>query len=156
MATAVVEATIPTPTESNNTASTNSDNNTATANATVTAATTAINIGTVATTAATKKTMTHNKDEESSDEEGESHRPAPLSCVVCSAARAIYKCPKCDRRSCSLDCVRRHKADNACDGTQSRSNFMPINDINEKIILNGTSHYVIVQHYALTCCSSCH
>lgn len=97
-------------------------------------------IATVVTTAdpsvvTTKKPSAN--DDESSDEEGESHRPPPVTCIVCGAVRAIYKCPKCDRRSCSLACVRRHKADNSCDGLQGRSTFAPLPDITEKTILNG-------------------
>jgi hypothetical protein len=96
------------------------------------------------TTSTGNKPKKKDDDDSSDDEEGVSQRPPPPDCVVCGAKKGIYKCPRCDRRSCSLDCVKRHKADNDCDGLQTRSTFTSLPDIGEKTMLNGypIPHYM--------------
>ena len=45
--------------------------------------------------------------------------PPILKCWACPATPK-YKCPKCNIKSCSLDCVKRHKEEANCDGEKSK------------------------------------
>lgn len=48
----------------------------------------------------------------------------PKVCAVCSALGAKYRCPACDRRTCSLACVKQHKEDYECTGKRPRAEFV--------------------------------
>ncbi|GMR59463.1 hypothetical protein PMAYCL1PPCAC_29658, partial [Pristionchus mayeri] len=39
-------------------------------------------------------------------------------CDVCGENEKKYRCPKCDSRSCSLACSKKHKEDDKCDGVR--------------------------------------
>jgi len=36
------------------------------------------------------------------------------TCDVCGVAEAKYKCPRCAKRTCSLNCVKAHKQADEC------------------------------------------
>ncbi|KAH9253197.1 hypothetical protein BASA81_008879 [Batrachochytrium salamandrivorans] len=38
------------------------------------------------------------------------------TCQVCQAKAFKYSCPKCETKTCSVDCVKRHKLETECDG----------------------------------------
>ncbi|CAL2045165.1 unnamed protein product [Caenorhabditis brenneri] len=42
----------------------------------------------------------------------------PKLCRVCLKNEHKYRCPRCDLRSCSLDCSKRHKEEKDCDGVR--------------------------------------
>jgi len=46
-------------------------------------------------------------------------------CTTCHAAPPQYKCPRCGARSCSLPCVRKHKAWASCSGIRDVTAFVP-------------------------------
>ena len=46
-----------------------------------------------------------------------------------------YCCPKCKIRTCSLDCVRKHKEEMACTGTEDKTQFVKLSEFdNVKLI----------------------
>ena len=48
------------------------------------------------------------------------------SCEICSSKAAIYKCPKCEMVTCSLECSKRHKRlKNFCDGIRDKTTDNP-------------------------------
>eukprot|EP00045_Choanoeca_perplexa_P004719 m.40017 g.40017 ORF g.40017 m.40017 type:complete len:383 (+) comp12725_c0_seq1:110-1258(+) len=47
-----------------------------------------------------------------------------LQCCICDSSQPKYRCPGCERRTCSLPCVKQHKQDFACDGKRARSKFV--------------------------------
>ena len=47
-------------------------------------------------------------------------------CSTCNNAGAKYRCPRCDRRSCSLVCIKQHKVDHDCSGLRDRTAHIPI------------------------------
>lgn len=53
-------------------------------------------------------------------------------CEVCGANRAIYTCPKCEVKTCSLDCVRIHKKELQCDGIRDRTKFIRIKHFTDR------------------------
>lgn len=57
-------------------------------------------------------------------------------CCVCNAA-AIYTCPCCDLRTCSLQCVRKHKEVTGCDGRVPQAyDYIDMRFYNESDLLN--------------------
>lgn len=61
--------------------------------------------------------------------------PAHQRCRVCRAALHKYTCPACFSKSCSVECIKRHKQDTGCSGMRSRVRFIPASkyDINSLI-----------------------
>lgn len=47
-----------------------------------------------------------------------------MICSVCEKEGSIYRCPKCDARTCCLDCVKKHKINTNCDGIRLFSNIL--------------------------------
>ncbi|KAN0131405.1 hypothetical protein V8E53_010782 [Lactarius tabidus] len=48
-------------------------------------------------------------------------------CLVCSSQVAIYTCPRCATRTCSLPCSATHKTRTGCSGVRDKTKFVPIN-----------------------------
>lgn len=48
------------------------------------------------------------------------------TCEECKLKEAIYQCPRCNIRTCSLECVRKHKARTDCNGKRNRAEFLPL------------------------------
>ncbi|KAF1751040.1 hypothetical protein GCK72_017592 [Caenorhabditis remanei] len=53
----------------------------------------------------------------------------PKLCKVCLKVEFKYRCPRCDLRTCSLDCSKRHKAENDCDGV--RQPFVKVDKLSQ-------------------------
>ncbi|THH20138.1 hypothetical protein EW146_g1170 [Bondarzewia mesenterica] len=49
-------------------------------------------------------------------------------CVICSQRAAIYTCPRCATRTCSLTCSTAHKANTGCSGLRHKAKYVPINE----------------------------
>lgn len=50
-------------------------------------------------------------------------------CEVCAAKEALYACPKCEVKTCSLACVLIHKKELKCDGRRDRTKFVPLSEM---------------------------
>ncbi|KIY45879.1 hypothetical protein FISHEDRAFT_30260, partial [Fistulina hepatica ATCC 64428] len=48
-------------------------------------------------------------------------------CAVCSTKNAIYTCPRCHIKTCSLSCSSSHKTQNNCSGQRNKVAFVPMN-----------------------------
>lgn len=59
-------------------------------------------------------------------------------CEVCGGAQAKYTCPKCEVRTCSLDCVKIHKKELSCDGIRDKTKFVPLKGFTDLDLLSGT------------------
>ncbi|XP_061389737.1 box C/D snoRNA protein 1 [Musca vetustissima] len=79
-----------------------------------------------------------SEDEDGDDEEDEKAQgssssanfPARLGkCEVCAAQEARYTCPKCEVKTCCLNCVRIHKKELDCDGIRDRTKFIPLKEM---------------------------
>jgi len=57
-------------------------------------------------------------------------------CEICYAFEAKYRCPACERRTCSVECVRRHKEQYDCTGKRPRTE--PVAPVN-----NFSSHHIM-------------
>ncbi len=51
----------------------------------------------------------------------------PGQCVFCPDCIAIYTCPRCATRTCSLPCSVAHKTRTGCSGTREKAKFIPMN-----------------------------
>ncbi|PSC72977.1 box C D snoRNA 1 [Micractinium conductrix] len=48
----------------------------------------------------------------------------PQACQECWQSAAKYTCPRCERRTCSLACVKAHKEASGCSGKRDRTGFV--------------------------------
>lgn len=54
---------------------------------------------------------------------------------VCSCGEpSKYRCPACDVRSCSLACVRRHKAEQACSGKRDSAKYCSVQTFDDSTL----------------------
>ncbi|XP_048005991.1 box C/D snoRNA protein 1 [Leguminivora glycinivorella] len=74
----------------------------------------------------------------SSDSEPETRGPAPRlgPCEVCGSKEAQYTCPKCEVKTCCLNCVRLHKMELKCDGIRDRTKFIRVKDFTDRDLLS--------------------
>ncbi|CAJ0589759.1 unnamed protein product [Cylicocyclus nassatus] len=53
----------------------------------------------------------------------------PKLCAMCQKVPHKYRCPKCDLRTCSVDCSKKHKEERDCDGV--RPPFEPVSKLSQ-------------------------
>jgi len=56
-------------------------------------------------------------------------------CDSCDNEDGRYCCPSCDRRSCSVNCVKQHKLQYGCTGKRARTDFVPIEKFDDSLIV---------------------
>lgn len=61
--------------------------------------------------------------------------PEDLLCSICYVNEHKYKCPACGVKTCSIDCVKRHKRQTECTGLADQSKFIP-----KKTLAEDESH----------------
>lgn len=82
--------------------------------------------------------------------ENVSNRTIPkvlIQCEECKYNPSKYKCPGCSIQSCSLPCVKAHKVRTGCNGKRNQTQFVPITQFDDNILLSGT--------YSLKCVMLC-
>lgn len=57
-------------------------------------------------------------------------------------ATAIYQCPRCQFRSCSLACCQAHKQRTKCNGKRDRTQYMPMHKMSDETL---TSDYFFLE-----------
>eukprot|EP00930_Biecheleria_cincta_P091180 TRINITY_DN8067_c0_g1_i1.p1 TRINITY_DN8067_c0_g1~~TRINITY_DN8067_c0_g1_i1.p1 ORF type:complete len:233 (-),score=17.60 TRINITY_DN8067_c0_g1_i1:308-1006(-) len=63
-------------------------------------------------------------------------RPEAPRCQACTVAESRYRCPACSFRSCSLACVKAHKASSGCTGKRARTELVtPLNSFTDQVVL---------------------
>ena len=60
----------------------------------------------------------------------------PTLCEECKSNPRKYKCPI---HSCSLPCVKAHKARTGCTSKRNHTQFVPLSQFDDNILLSGTS-----------------
>lgn len=63
-------------------------------------------------------------------------------CEVCGAASAKYTCPKCEVKTCCLDCVNIHKKELDCDGKRNKVKFLQMKKFSN---LDLQSDYILLE-----------
>lgn len=51
-------------------------------------------------------------------------------CCICGE-KSMYTCPGCQRKTCSLTCIRVHKAEHHCSGQRDVASFVPVNKFDD-------------------------
>ncbi|KAK4397530.1 hypothetical protein Sango_1589600 [Sesamum angolense] len=64
------------------------------------------------------------------------NKQQPVLCEECKINPSKYKCPGCSMRTCSLPCVNAHKQRTACTGKRPVTNFVPISQFDDNLILS--------------------
>uniref|UniRef100_A0A8C9AMD5 Box C/D snoRNA protein 1 n=1 Tax=Prolemur simus TaxID=1328070 RepID=A0A8C9AMD5_PROSS len=68
-------------------------------------------------------------------------------CETCGTEEAKYRCPRCMRYSCSLPCVKKHKAELLCNGVRDKTAYVSIQQFTE---MNLLSDYRFLEDVART------
>lgn len=50
---------------------------------------------------------------------------------MCASGIARYTCPRCEVKTCRLECVNIHKLELKCDGIRNRTKFIPLKEMSE-------------------------
>ncbi|OCF73633.1 hypothetical protein I204_05476 [Kwoniella mangroviensis CBS 8886] len=53
-------------------------------------------------------------------------RVDPTRCSSCDLPQPKYTCPRCSKRSCSLECSKKHKVVDECSGVRDPTSFVPL------------------------------
>ena len=53
-------------------------------------------------------------------------------CEECRACAFKYKCPGCGAKTCSLACVRAHKARTSCTGLRDKTKYLPMDKMGDR------------------------
>lgn len=59
-------------------------------------------------------------------------------CEECKQNPSKYKCPGCAVRSCGLSCVKAHKQRTGCTGKRNQTQFVPISQFDDNLLISGT------------------
>ena len=58
-------------------------------------------------------------------------------CMICAAHPAIYTCPRCSARTCSLPCSNAHKQQGeGCSGVRNKAAYVPMNQYGYMALMN--------------------
>ncbi|XP_014685610.3 box C/D snoRNA protein 1 [Equus asinus] len=78
---------------------------------------------------------------------GSKRKLAMSRCETCGTEEAKYRCPRCLRYSCSLSCVKKHKAEMTCNGVRDKTAYVSIQQFTE---MNLLSDYRFLEDVART------
>ncbi|GFR69814.1 LOW QUALITY PROTEIN: box C/D snoRNA protein 1-like [Elysia marginata] len=70
------------------------------------------------------------------DREGDRSQSSISKCQVCCFAAAKYRCPRCEKQTCSLPCVKQHKISSGCSGERDKTAFVDMSLYSDKDLLN--------------------
>ncbi|XP_055326268.1 box C/D snoRNA protein 1-like [Sitodiplosis mosellana] len=57
-------------------------------------------------------------------------------CEVCNSNPAKYTCPKCEVKTCQIECLRIHKKELDCDGIRDKTKYIPLKQLTEADLMN--------------------
>lgn len=58
-----------------------------------------------------------------------------MLCQVCGKNESKYTCPACNIKSCSLECVKKHKEQTGCTGVKPRTTFVPLEKMDSQMLI---------------------
>ena len=59
------------------------------------------------------------------------------TCEKCGFKEAKYTCPRCEFRSCCLQCVKLHKIEFECNGIRDKTRFKSVSQFTDLDLLSG-------------------
>jgi len=66
----------------------------------------------------------------------ENEAKSEIRCSICCSQRPRYRCPACNMRTCSLECVRQHKVDENCTGKRDPTKQVAKKEMNDQTLLS--------------------
>ncbi|KAF5901436.1 box C/D snoRNA protein 1, partial [Clarias magur] len=75
-------------------------------------------------------------DAEKDERRGLKRKISMTGCDVCEAEEAKYRCPSCQKCSCSLPCVKQHKLQSGCSGVRDRTAFIAVSRFSDLDLLS--------------------
>eukprot|EP00980_Cylindrotheca_fusiformis_P023172 scaffold10199_cov146-Cylindrotheca_fusiformis.AAC.29 len=73
-------------------------------------------------------------EDSGSSESGTDVTPNLQKCKECNEKEAIYQCPGCGARTCSVECVKSHKKRTKCSGKRNRGSFLPLSRMTDSTL----------------------
>ncbi|CRK86526.1 CLUMA_CG000262, isoform A [Clunio marinus] len=58
------------------------------------------------------------------------------NCEVCNVNASKYSCPRCELKTCSLNCSKLHKTELDCNGIRDRTKYIPLNQMTSLDFMN--------------------
>ena len=58
-----------------------------------------------------------------------------MICQVCGKNDSKYTCPACNIKTCSVDCIKRHKSETGCTGVKPRTTFVPLEKMDSSMLI---------------------
>ena len=77
----------------------------------------------------------------------EPQAPPHMLCEICSVHERRYTCPRCLVKTCSVGCIKAHKAATGCNGRRDRTTFVLRSSFTDKQLL---SDYFFLEVRTLT------
>lgn len=71
----------------------------------------------------------------------DSNNSITIPCTICMDKIAIYRCPGCFERTCSLSCCKVHKEKSGCSGKRNRVGYVPLYQFNDST-LSSDYHFL--------------
>jgi len=71
---------------------------------------------------------------DNADEDAASSNQGGGACSECKEKTPIYQCPRCNIRTCSLECCQNHKKRTGCSGKRNRSAFVPVSRMTDSTV----------------------
>lgn len=67
-----------------------------------------------------------------------------MDCAICVEKKARYTCPACNTKTCSLECVQRHKRRAECSGVADAAKFVPNKELAANpLLINRDYNYLL-------------
>lgn len=70
-------------------------------------------------------------------------------CEVCNCDVAKYTCPKCEVKTCRLECLKIHKKELDCDGIRDKTKYISLRNITENDLMNDYVFLEDCTNYAM-------
>ncbi|PSS26449.1 Box C/D snoRNA protein [Actinidia chinensis var. chinensis] len=80
--------------------------------------------------------MDEPEEASSSNPNTKQNNKQSVLCEECKLNPSKYKCPGCSVRSCSLPCVKAHKQRTVCTGKRQQTQFVPLSQFDDNLILS--------------------
>ena len=58
-------------------------------------------------------------------------------CSICCSQKPRYRCPACNMRTCSMECVKQHKIEENCSGKRDPTKKVDKKEMGDRMLLSG-------------------
>ncbi|KAA6399475.1 MAG: hypothetical protein EZS28_005003 [Streblomastix strix] len=93
----------------------------------------------------------NNLEQETTEDSVNPPKRIQKICEVCNISVAKYKCPACNKRTCSVACVKGHKIKDGCSGLRRANDFIPLNKMDVNTIYSDVAFLQQQQQILINC-----